>query len=1226
MNKNKIYAYTKAKKILCKTQLIMLKTITLLIFIEVSCIYASSTFSQAKIDINLNGETIESLFKEIQSKSEFIFFYPSSVLQINKKIYLKKQDATVQQILNQAFKELSLSYKIFDKQIVVTHQNKASTQEQSNFGVLQKAIKGKVSDKSGFPLPGVSIVKQGTSTGVSTNFDGEFEIAASKGNKLIITFIGMKTKTITVKDELFLNIALEDEIEELDGIVVTGYRNINKKAFTGASQTIKAEDVVIDGLIDPGRMLEGRAAGVNVQNITGTFGAAPKITIRGGSSIFGDTKPLWVIDGAVQEEIVNLSFDQLVSGDSATLISSAIAGLNANDIESIEILKDASALSLYGARALNGAVIISTKSGNRNTPSAVSYQAEYTIRSIPSYVSYNLLNSQETMGIYKEMYNKGFLRLSSTTQGRYGGVYNLMYRAINTYNPSTGEFFVQNTLESRNAFLKQYEMANTDWFKILFRQIPTQNHTLSFTGGGKNTSQYASLGFYTDPGWSIADKISRITANLRGAYYLSDKVNAGILIQGSIREQKAPGTYNRQSTSVYGEYTRDFDINPFSYALNTSRTLRPYDNSGNLEYYRYNWAPLNILNEIENNTINLRVIDLKLQGNLNLKLYKNFDYSFLGSVRYVNSIKEHNITENSNVVAAYRANETTIVANDNIFLFTDPDDPVSIPQVVLNEGGILNQNTDNLKSFYLRNALDFTKKLDDKQSLKLYLGQEYRHTDRENSFFTGFGYQYNRGGIPFTNYQIIKMSLLNDTDYFGKTFDRERGIAFFGQSSYSFNNKYIISATVNYEGSNKLGRSTKARWLPTWNISGKWNASNENILKNNPIISNLSLRLGYGLIAGLGTADNALSVFRNDIANRFSPEDRENLIDIIDLENSELTWEKLYETNMGLDLGLYKNKINLSVDVYCKKSFDLIDFVRTSGIGGEFFKLANNADMSTKGLEASLLSRNVNADTFKWSTTFNFAWFNQKITKLQSEPNVLSLVRDVGGSVVGYQRNSIFSFDFTGLNNQGVPTYYFDDGRNPITGVDFQETSNILNYLKYEGPVEPNLTGGLSNTFSFKNWELSSLITWQAGNKIRLTPIYSSRYSDLDVFPSEFKNRWSLIGDKNITDIPVLLDTRLNSKYGRDIRRTYNAYNFSTERVVDGSFVRMKNIALTYKFSKELKKRLKISRFVIRVQATNPFLVYSDSDLNGQDPEFFRAGGVAYPIQKQYTLTLNVGL
>ncbi|RNL91697.1 SusC/RagA family TonB-linked outer membrane protein [Sinomicrobium pectinilyticum] len=1197
------------------------------IFFSIFQIVAYSGYGQKKVDLSLENIPIKEALEEVKEQTGYSFFYREDILNPELSVSLHVKQALVNEALRLLFEGMPITFKIRNERVFLMEKEDKKDLPVSSVpsSVLQTGISGTVTDTGGVPLPGVTVIVEGTSRGVTTDFDGKYTITAKSGDILVFRYLGMKSKKVTVSGET-VNVSLEEDVSELQGVVVTGYQDIAKKVFTGASQTINAEEMKIDGIVDAGRMLEGRAAGVNVQNVTGTFGAAPKITIRGGSSIFGDTKPLWVVDGAVQEEIVNLSFDQLVSGDAATLISSAIAGLNANDIESIEILKDASALSLYGARALNGAVIITTKRGKRNARSTVTYQGEFTVRSIPAYADYDLLNSQETMGVYQEMERKGFLNLATSTQGRYGGVYNIMYRAINSYDPNTGNFGLENTPEARNRFLQQYEMANTDWFRTLFRTTPTQNHTLSFSGGGENSTQYASIGYFTDPGWSIADRIRRITGNIRNTYYFSDAVTAGLLVQGSIRDQKAPGTYNRQTNTVDGEYTRDFDINPFSYALNTSRTLRPRDGNGNLESYRFNWAPFNVINEMQNNSIDLKILDLKIQGELGIKINDDLKYNFLGSVRYVKSTKEHNITENSNVAAAYRANETKVVADENIFLFKDPDNPNSLPQVVLPEGGIYNLAEDNLQSFYFRNALDFSKTIENKHDLKLYLGQEYRYTDRSNNFFTGFGYQYSRGGIPFTDYRILQRSLLNSTDYFGKTQDRERGIAFFAQGTYAFDNRYVISATGNYEGSNKLGKAQSARWLPTWNVSGKWNVSNEEFLKDSPVISNLSVRGGYGLIAGLGIASNALAIFRNEITNRFNPADRENMIDIDELENSELTWEKLHETNIGIDLGLFDNRISLAADIYQKKSFDLIDVVRTSGIGGQYLKFANNADMTTKGLEIAISTKNINSEDFKWNSTVNFAWFDQEITKVENLPNVFDLVRDVGGNVAGYQRNSIFSFDFAGLDNRGLPTYNFHDGRDPITGVDFQENEAILEYLKYEGPVEPNVTGGLSNIFTYKNWELSTLITMQAGNKIRLTPMYKDNYNDLDVFPGEFINRWLVPGDEHMTNVPVIPSSRLINNFdNRDLTRAYNAYNYSTERVVDGSFVRMKNIALTYRFPGSITEKLGMRTFLLRFQATNPFLIYSDAALNGQDPEFFRAGGVAYPITRQYTLTLNVG-
>lgn len=1092
----------------------------------------------------------------------------------------------------------------------------------------QKEISGTVKTNDGMPLPGVNVVVKGTTNGVSTDFDGNFSIKVpNEKSVLVFSILGMKTQEKIVGNNKTLHIILEDDVVQIEGVVVTGYQEISKKSFTGASQTLKADQVKIDGVVDVGRMLEGRAAGVNVQNITGTFGTAPKITIRGGSSIFGDTKPLWVVDGAVQEEVVNLSFDQLASGDSATLVSSAISGLNANDIQSIEILKDASALSLYGARALNGAVIITTKSGRKNTKTNISYQLEQSVRDIPNYGQYDILNSQQTMAIYKELEEKGHFALSSHTQGRYGGVYNMYYRAIDTYIPETGSFLADNTEEGKAKFLRTYEYANTNWFKTLFRHSVTQNHTISMSGGGENSTQYASIGFFVDPGWSIADRVTRITGNLKSNYTLSPSVNVGMLVQGSIRKQKVPGTYSRQTNTVTGEYTRNFDINPFSYALNTSRTLRPYDNNGKYEYYRYNYAPMNILDELNNNHIDLSVLELKFQGDLEVKLAKGLKYNFLGSVRHVKSTNEHSVTENSNVVKAHQANETTIVTQSNPFLFRDPDNLNKIKQVVLPNGGVLSISEDNLDTYYFRNSLEYKSIFKDVHDVKLYLGQEYRHTDRDNSFFNGYGYQFSKGGTPFTDYRIIQKYLNDNLDYFGKGFNKERGIAFFLQGSYSYDERYILTGTANYEGSNKLGKSSSARWLPTWNVSGRWNLHNETFLKGNEKLSNAALRLSYGLIAGLGSASNALAVFRNEISNRYLSANRENTIYISQLQNNELTWEKVYETNIGLDLGFFNNRISLSTDLYQKKSSDLIDYVRTSGVGGEHIKLANNASMITKGIELSLDTRNVKTDNFSWNSSINFSYFHQEITELKFKPYVFGLVRETGGNVVGEARNTLYSFDFQKLDSRGLPVLRLPEGKNYLRDIDFQDNENIMSYLKKEGPVDPNITGGLSNTFKYKNWELNFLITASAGNKIRKNPQFKARYTDLDVFSKDFVNRWIHSGDENITNVPSIPSNRTISEVGaQNIDRLYNAYNYSSERVVDGSFVRMKNISLSYTFDKEFINNLRISNLTLRLQATNPFLIYSDPRLNGQDPEFFRSGGVAYPISGQYTFTINLGI
>lgn len=1104
----------------------------------------------------------------------------------------------------------------------------------NNYAQAKKTISGTIKDVSGGPLPGVIVSIVDTTKAVASDFEGNYSIEALEGQTLKYSYVGMKTELRTVGDFSIINIEMQDDLEALDEVVITGYQNISKELFTGASQNIKAKEIKLDGVPDISRSLEGRSTGVSVQNVTGTFGAAPRITIRGSSSILGDTKPIWIVDGVIQEEIVNVSVSDLVSGDTNTLLSSAVAGLNASDIESFEILKDASASALYGARALNGVIVITTKSGKRNQKTKFNYSTEFAIRDIPSYSNYDLLNSQETVSVYNEMYDKGFLRAPDSFQGRYGGIYNIMYRAINTYNESDGAYALENTPEARAEFLQQYELANTDWFDVLFKSTPTQTHNFSFSGGGENSTSYASISYYTDSGWTLADEVKRITGNLRNTYFLNDdKLKITTQLQGSIRNQFAPGTFSRTEDLVSGSFTRDFDINPFSYAINTSRALRARDGNGDLEYSRYNWAPFNILNELENNSLELNVIDLKLQGQLEYKPTKDLKYTFLGSSRYVASNSDHRIMEGSNVVGAYNAAETTIVRDENNFLYQDPEDPNSIPVVVLPQGGILKTGKNTLKTYTFRNTLEWSKRFDEEvHGLTIYAGQEFRYADREQSENTGYGYQFDRGGTVFTDPNIIDKVIDEDLPYFEASATRQREVSFFSALTYDYNKKYVLNLTGNYEGSNRAGKSSQSRWLPTYTVGGRWNIDKEEFLKDSDVISNLAFRPSYGLVALLAdNATNNLAVFRNQITDREFSDERENYIDIEDLQNTELTWEKTYELNLGVDVGFLGNRITASVDTYFRKGKDLIDQIRTTGIGGEEIKLGNNSDMTTNGFELQLNTVNVHNGDFKWKTMFNISKFSQEITAIKQEPNVFDLVTGTGrGNAIGYEKGALFSFDFQGLDEWGLPQFFTDhpdyNPDSPYDLIDFQDTDSPLDYLVYNGPTEPTLSGGISNNFTYKNWDFSFFISFSGGNKIRLYPTYDSEYTDLDVFPREFADRWLFSGDESFTEVPTIVSKSLEQTFGENnLERAYNAYNYSTARVADGDFVRMKNISLGYSLDKKLLDKINIASMRFSLQGTNLFLLYSDDKLGGQDPEFFRSGGVAYPITRQYTLTLNIG-
>lgn len=1092
-----------------------------------------------------------------------------------------------------------------------------------------KEIKGKVvAADDGMSLPGATVFIKGTKEGVQTDLDGNYSIKVkSNETVLVFEFMGFNTVEKKVGAQSIVNVSLAEATEMIDEVVITtGYEKLSKRTFTGAVSTISEKELKVDGVADVSRMIEGKAAGVSVQNVTGTFGSAPKITVRGSSSILGDTKPLWVIDGVVQEDIVNVSFQDLASGNSETLLSSAIAGLNSNDVVSIEILKDASATSIYGSRAMNGVVVITTKSGVKDSPMRINYTMENAIRTVPSYAQYDILNSQENMSILQEMSGKGLLEYPDVVQNRYGGVYNLLARSMGQVNPD-GSFVVSNFNSDKNKFLQPYEMANTNWFKELFRPSITQNHTLSFSGGGKNNAYFTSIGYYTDPGWTIADQVRRLTINTKNTFFVTDKFNLSFGVNFSNRDQKAPGSYSSKTDVVNGGSSRDFDINPFSYALNTSRTLRAYDGSGNYEYYRMNWAPFNVLNELENNEIDMNVKDIKAQIDAEYKILPKLTYNGSASVRYAMSKRDHNIYEGSNVVGAYNANETTIVNKQNIFLYQDPNDPDGIKVPVLPEGGIRYRHNNNLLAYNVRNSISYKDVFADKHELEAFVGTEMRSVDRNYDYLSAFGLQFNKGYVPYTDPRLLEKIISDGGSYYEFDEERERTVGFFGKASYIYDNRYILSLTGRYDGSNRQGDSNASRWLPTWTVSGKWNAKQEKFLLDNETISNLSFRGSYGLTATAGPATNALAIYKSMITDRQFTGEREPGLEIKELQNGDLTWEKQHELNVGFDLGLWNNRVQLVVDAYQRKAFDLIDVVTTSGIGGQKTKLGNNADMTTKGIEVALTTRNISTPDFNWTTTINASYYDQEITRLQNISRVIDLVGPTGGNVVGRARNSIYSYQFTGLNGEGLPTFVLADGvTNNVFGANFQDRTDITGYLKYEGSVEPNKSLGITNTFSYKNWSLNVFIVASGGNKIRLNPDFKGNYTDLDVFTKSFQNRWINPGDEHITDIPTIASAWQIANYGSsNISKAYNTYNYSDARIVDGGFVRLKDVSLSYEFPDLLKKQLKLSNFSVRATASNPWLIYADKKLNGQDPEFFRSGGVAMPVTTQYTLTLNVG-
>ena len=1086
----------------------------------------------------------------------------------------------------------------------------------------QNTITGTVYEDTGEPCIGATVMIQGTKQGTKTDLNGRFTINVPAGKKLVFSYVGMNTQTITPKNGM--KVTLTADAHTVGEVVVTGIQKMDKRLFTGATTKIDAEETKLDGVADVTRALEGRAAGVSVQNVSSTFGTAPKIRVRGATSIYGSSSPLWVVDGVIMEDAVNLDADDLSSGDATTLISNAIAGLNADDIESFQVLKDGSATSIYGARAMSGVVVITTKKG-RAGHSSIIYTGEFTYRLKPSYSNYNISNSQEQMGIYKEMAAKGWLEFSQVANASSAGLYGKMYGLMNTYNEQTGDFYLPFTEKAMNDYLREAEYRNTDWFDLLFNNNILQTHSVSVSSGTDRASLYASMSAMIDPGWTLDSKVQRYTANINASYNLSKNLTATLRTNTSYRDQKAPGTLNQSTNVVSGAVSRSFDINPFSYALNTSRTLDPD------QIYTRNYAPFSIFSELDNNYIDIDVMDTKFQGELEWKPVRGLSLNALGSYRINRSNREHVILDQSNMAEAYRAgvNNPNIMYS-NPYLYSDPDKPGEWPISVMPEGGINILNRNEVKQLDFRGTINYNHvwsvKGEEAHIFSALAGMEANRADYDASEHQTYGVLYNQARLQVITPDFYKQAKEEGTPLTSFSRSYNRRLAYFANVNYSYKGRYSANLTARYDGSNQLGKSRQSRWLPTWNVSASWNAHEEPFFKRmmentNGVFSHATARLSYSLVGEQTAASNAQAIFRSTNMWRPQGDQQETALYQASYGNEDLTYEKKHEFNVGVDLGFFNNRLNIVTDAYWRDNFDLMGYYYAQLAGRQY---ANVASMKSHGVEATITSQNIMTKDFQWTTDLTFAYNYTEITNLMSVSRVIDLVSGSGYAREGYPHRALFSLQFMGLNDEGIPQVINESGNVTTSDIYFQEYER-LDHLKYEGPSEPTYTGGLNNMFRWKNWRLNVFITYSFGNKLRLDPVFSSSYSDLAAMPKEFKNRWVMPGDEKVTDIPAIASVRQNYN-DRYLGYAYNAYNYSTARVADGGFIRLKDVSLTYDFNPQLIRKIGLNSASLKLDATNLLLLYADKKLNGQDPEFVNSGGVATPLSKQFTFTLRLGI
>ena len=1157
---------------------------------------ANSFAQQEKVNLDLRDVSIKTLFSEIQRQTKLHFIFSSEQANRLDKLTVKATDETVKSVLDRIFEGTGFSYTFRDDIIMVRFEGEQAAQQVKK----EMEIRGVVKDKNGDPLPGVTVLVGGTTLGTATDGKGEFllKVPEQESVALHFSFVGMKTRELVFKKgQQPLTVVMEEDSESIEEIVVTGYQQIEKRNLTSSVVTVKTSELQTIGASSIEQMLQGVVPGLSVVNTSASPGAAPKIRIRGTATIAGNADPLWVLDGVILENSVPVTAADLNSPDVMNMFNSVIGGINPNDIESITVLKDASATAIYGTRAANGVIVVTTKKGKANSFN-ISYQHTSSISIRPHYDDFDLLNSKERVALAWENYEDGLSLWGGTYADGISGLEGL----LNSY--ALGQI----SKDQLNTMVNKLEEVNTDWFKILFRNAYTQTHNLSVSGGTEKTNYYISLNYNGEEGVDKASEYKNYGGMVKLNTQLFQGVNMGAIVQVDRRDREM--------------YHSSLDL--FNYAVRSSRAIPLREDNGDLHYYIGNVSgrasKINVLNELANSGNESTQTDAKGIVNLTVNLYKGLKYEGLFSYASSHSTARDYATEKTAYVATIRGYGYGEGSEDNV------------KKSPLPYGGVYNETTYEQRSSLIRNGLTYKGSLMDDLSIDVLLGQEFRNTNYKGLTSNIYGYFHDRGNTFYEPALGESTGHLKRNKTTRNLVDRSN-ISYYGVISAMYDNRYVLNANIRFDGSNLFGSNPKYRYLPLWSVSGRWIISNESFLSDNTLISNLALRASYGLRGNI-VEDSSPSI----IAAALPPNAVTGLfeMEIQQAPNPDLKWETTASFNAGLEIALFDNRLSLDIDYYLDKSKDLIAYKGVSSVSGFSGKYVNYANVTNQGLDVALSGTILKSKDWNWTAAFNMGYVKNEVTKSKSTAQTKYLVQSVytpGEVYEGKPVNGMFSYRFAKLDGKGMPMFYDKDGN--VLGVDSDEIVNFpydIENLKYEGTRDPMLSGGLNTRVAYKNVSLSMLFAFGLKNVVRLpSRAYVSAPNSDENANSSIKDRWRPGQDNTGKTIPALSSGDGLIMTADDNFYATDWYNLSDATVVPGDYLRFRNLMIEYRLPLRWVNKVvigdkKLSSVTLKFQAQNLF-VLADKRLKGYDPETINYTTNAYgslPLARTFTLGLNV--
>ena len=1076
---------------------------------------------------------------------------------------------------------------------------------------------GRVTDTDGAPVIGAGLICiEKNTAGTTTDLDGNFSITLPAGAKTVkFSSVGMKELVYQLIPGHTENvrIIMEWENTELDQVVVTGYAQTSVKRITGSVAVLNSEKFEAKAISSVDALMQGEVAGVSIKSLSGQPGTQAKITIRGSNNITGSSAPLWVVDGVpLQSESPALSSEQLATGGFDNIFVNGIGNINPNDIESITILKDAAAAAIYGSRAANGVIVVTTKKGEAGKM-RISYNNTFSWSFKPER-SLNLMNSSEKLSWEDELWNEFSAAKYAASLTDNTVIYPVV-GIVGQIRAGLGDFAsMKGDKAAQDKYIESLRNVDTNWYNLLFRNSFSQGHHLSLSGGSGKSTYYVALGLNDEDGMLIHNDYRRYNVNAKMTLTPTDWARIDVGMEAARQESKMP--YSTVDPFYYAffsnPYERAYNADGSYAADNTWFTLGYYNGRGAEQVMPKNG--FNIIRELDSNYSKTANTNGTFRAQTDFRIIEPLHFVGLVSYSYSNNSTDKVIDKYS-----YSAFRDRLGSDD---------------RSQTNLYGNISQNRTNRNSYVARGHFSFNKTFAETHTVNLLAGAELRGSGSNTIFTKRYNYDPKTGTTSLPQISGPQDEWLSEVEKLnGEYFSKTRFASFYASADYYLGKSIVLNASFRTDGSSNFG--SNKQFNPTWSAGAAWHIGEEAWMKKAlPALSHATLRAAYGFTGDVNTSTSHLLVIQYlQQQYRYFGDETFNLGTIPSAPNPDLGWEKTQDAKAGLDFGLWKDRLTLNTEYYYRLSTDVVTSSPVQSTTGFTHVYFNAADIMNSGIELTLNGKIIQAKDWGLSAAVNFAYNYNKVLKYN--PVSKSGITSKDRYVEGYPTGAIFSGKYAGIaSDTGLYQFELRPDATISTATDLNKPDNYRYFL---GTTIAPYTGGFNLSASWRQLRLSISGVYSFGCKTYENFRYPASYSNAshsgvstETVQSQFSDLYGnhLNVEKDRTNRWTATHTT-GVKYPRiydyfDGKYNFASYNPMDSSIIDAvylknnSYLRIKSIILTYSLPGAAVKKMRMRGLSFNVSLNN-FFTFTKYD--GMDPEI---PGATYPTTRSVSAGMNI--